>query len=945
VGYLVHAHQRNFLYEQSLRQTQNLARTLAVSSTSWVLSNDVIGLQEVTQGLAQTEDLKFAAVLSRQGEVLASTRAAQVGLFFTDALSRHSLRSAPVPQVLVNQPGLIDVAVPVMAGSRHLGWVRVETTQASANANLRNLTFVGFGFVIIAVALSTLSAALLARRLTRGLSALVQVVGTVGQSGAGPRATVLGEDEIGRLARDFNRMLDLLDVQRQHIERSNIELAMYNRILRQIGLGVALPEVLKALARQLVSWYPGISCAVFVLDQEARCLRLQASSGVSREFRQALDSLPLSEAGGSSALAARDGVPVVTEDTAADPHWERYRGLAAQAGLQSCWSYPIIGGDRRVLGVFTLYRQQAGAPSQEAASLIEQCAQLAGLAIERQRQEESLRIAATAFESQEGLYIMDAQRIILRVNHAFTRITGFEPQEVVGHPVSVLRSGHHDDAFYQAMWAQVDRTDSWQGEITNRHKDGKAYAKWLTITVVRDPQGAISHYVGGFFDITQRKQAEAEIEQLAFYDPLTGLPNRRLLLDRLHQALALSRRHQQHGALLFLDMDNFKSLNDTLGHVQGDLLLQQVAQRLKSCVRESDTVARLGGDEFVVMLEGRGGVEAEAAVEAEAVSEKVLAALNQAYELKGVKYHSSASIGVTLYGGDDAATEDLLKRADLALYQAKAAGRNTLRFFDPRMQATINARVALESDLRAGLAAQQFLLHYQPQVDLLNRLMGVEALLRWQHPERGMVSPAQFIPLAEETGLILPLGHWVLEAACQQLRRWQASAATAALTISVNVSALQFRQKNFVKDVLAALERSGARPETLKLELTESMLLSNVEDTIDKMQTLRGHGIGFSLDDFGTGYSSLSYLKRLPLDQLKIDGSFVKDAANNPHDAAIIQTIVALGSSMEMNVIAEGVETEEQRDVLSRLGCHRYQGYLFGRPGPVEALAPYLPAP
>jgi diguanylate cyclase (GGDEF)-like protein/PAS domain S-box-containing protein len=664
---------------------------------------------------------------------------------------------------------------------------------------------------------------------------------------------------------------------------------------------------------------------------------------VSQAFRQALASLPLNEAGGSSALAARDGVTVVTENIAADPHWARYRDLSAQAGLQACWSLPILGGDQRVLGVFTLYRQQVGGPSAQTLKLVEQCAQLAGLAIERQQQEETLRVAATAFESQEGMYIMDAQRRILRVNQAFTLITGFEAGEVVGHHVSVLRSGHHDEAFYRAMWAQVERNGIWQGEITNRHKNGQIYAKWLTITAVRDAQGAVSHYVGGFYDITQRKQAEAEIEQLAFYDPLTGLPNRRLLLDRLHQALALNRRQQRQGALLFLDLDNFKSLNDSLGHALGDVLLQEVAQRLKACVRESDTVARLGGDEFVVMLEGLGDTEADAAVEAEAVGEKVLAALSQAYDLRGVRYHSSTSIGVALFGGaDEASTEDLLKRADLALYQAKAAGRNTQRFFDPRMQATINARVALESDLRAGLAAQQFLLYYQPQVDLRNRLVGVEVLLRWQHPERGMVSPAQFIPLAEETGLILPLGHWVLQEACWQLRRWQASAATAALTVSVNVSALQFRQKNFVQDVLAALAHSGAKPERLKLELTESMLLSNVEDTIAKMQALRGHGIGFSLDDFGTGYSSLSYLKRLPLDQLKIDGSFVKDAAHNPHDAAIIQTIVALGSSMEMNVIAEGVETEEQRDVLSRLGCHCYQGYLFGRPGPVEALASFL---
>ena len=473
-------------------------------------------------------------------------------------------------------------------------------------------------------------------------------------------------------------------------------------------------------------------------------------------------------------------------------------------------------------------------------------------------------------------------------------------------------------------------------EETTTGPNGQLYY-WLS-TKFPYTDSAGKHYFGGIaVDITERKIAEEKIETLAFYDPLTQLPNRRLLQDRLAHVLDTVSRHHALGALLFIDLDNFKTLNDTHGHDQGDLLLQMVAQRLTASIRKGDTLARLGGDEFVVLLENLSQNALEAAGQAELVGEKILATLGQPYLLGGHSHRSTPSIGITLLGEAVEAIEEPLKRADLAMYQAKAAGRNTLRFFDPQIQAAVTARSVMEADLRAALTQQQFLLYFQPQMVGAQRLTGGEALLRWRHPQRGIVSPAEFIPLAEETGLIVPLGRWVLESACRQLAHWAVQPSMAPLTIAVNVSPRQFHQPDFVDQVLRVIESTGANPRLLKLELTEGLLVSNFEDVIFKMGRLKEAGVGFSLDDFGTGYSSLAYLKRLPLDQLKIDQSFIKDILIDRSDAAIAKTIIALADSLGLTVIAEGVETEAQRSFLAAQGCSAYQGYLFSRPLPIDA--------
>jgi diguanylate cyclase (GGDEF)-like protein/PAS domain S-box-containing protein len=529
---------------------------------------------------------------------------------------------------------------------------------------------------------------------------------------------------------------------------------------------------------------------------------------------------------------------------------------------------------------------------------------------------------------------------IVFVNHAFEKHTGYTPEEVIGRSPRLLQGPHTDRAALDRIGTALQRQEPVNAEVINYTKDGREFWLEIDIAPVMDESGKISHFVAIERDISQRKTAEADIERLAFFDPLTRLPNRRLLLDRLQHTIESVRRNRCTGALLFIDLDHFKGLNDTLGHDKGDLLLQQVARRLENCVRKSNTVARFGGDEFVIMLDELNANPQIAAAQAEVVAEKVLDSFSRAFMLGEVEYHSTPSIGVALFGEELNNIDELFKRADLAMYQSKASGRNTVRFFDPAMQAVVNARVALEREFRNGLRRHEFVLHYQPQSNGYGQVTGAEALVRWRHPKHGLVYPDEFIWLAEETGLILDLGRWVLLTACKQMAEWRTQAGVqpngVPMSVAVNISARQFRHPDFVRQAMSIIEATGVDPHYIKFELTESMLIDDVEDTIAKMTALRARGVRFSLDDFGTGYSSLAYLKRLPLDQLKIDRSFVRDILTDPNDAAIAQTIIALGQILGLEVIAEGVETDAQRDFLARHGCHAYQGALFSTPMPAE---------
>jgi diguanylate cyclase (GGDEF)-like protein/PAS domain S-box-containing protein len=791
--------------------------------------------------------------------------------------------------------------------SGNVGWALVhqigqEEALAKLKGSINTLVVVGLLLTVLALVVFTLAA----YRLTLPLRALARTARQVGKGDLSARAPLSAHEtrEITTLAQAFNDMAD--NVEQGHL---SLESSVQARTLELAG------------ERDRAQGYLDIvGVMLLALDLHGRITMVNAAGtkllGHHEDLLIGLDWFDHFIPAPKREPMRQVFHAIVSEEIPADKYYEIdiVNALGAVHTL-SLRNTLLKDSQDRPVGTLT---------SAEDIT-------------ERKAAEAALRVAAIAFESQQGMYVADANWAILRVNRAFTAMLGYSAEEALGQlPAALFGSDRTDRATYDGLTGGLQRDGTWEGEVWDRRKDGSIFPVWLTISAVTGDDGLLTHYVVSLTDITERKATEDEIRNLAFYDPLTGLPNRRLLMDRLGHAMAGATRHRKLGALLFVDLDHFKTLNDTLGHDKGDLLLEQVATRLRSCTRNVDTVARLGGDEFVVLLEDLSDNALDAAIQAEAVGEKIVAALNQPYEIAGYILHSSPSIGITVLGECVEAIEEPLKRADVAMYQAKAAGRNTLRFFDPQTQIAVAVRAELEAALREAVQARQFVLHYQAQVLSTGHVVGAEALLRWPHPQHGMVSPATFIPLAEETGVILPLGRWVLETACTQLQRWATEPHLAHLTLSVNVSAREFLDPNFVANVLHVLQSTGANPLRLKLELTESLLVSNVEDVIAKMSALKNIGIGFSLDDFGTGYSSLSYLKRLPLDQLKIDQGFVRDILDDPNDVAIAKMVVALADSMGLNVIAEGVETQAQRDLLAQLGCLSYQGYLFSKPLPLK---------
>jgi len=565
---------------------------------------------------------------------------------------------------------------------------------------------------------------------------------------------------------------------------------------------------------------------------------------------------------------------------------------------------------------------------------------IAALQSSREVTERALRHSETKFRAvienaQDGIVSIDEDGRLVEFNHAAEVMFGYRREDVLGKmlvdiliPLS-LRDAHrrgHERYLASGVSKMLDR----RLELSALRADGTEFPVEVTITSLKE-QG-LPLLTGFFRDLTERRKVESEIRNLAFYDALTTLPNRRLLLDRLQQAIAASVRHGRHGAVLFIDLDNFKALNDSRGHDIGDLLLVEVARRLRQCVRNEDTVARLGGDEFVIVLEDLSLNLEQAIAQTRQVAQKVLEIINHPYQLGEIEHHNSSSIGIVLFNGNFVSMEELLKRSDTAMYEAKAAGRNTLRFFDPAMQAALERRVDMELQLRLAIVQKQLRLFCQVQVDAERKVFGAEILLRWQHPDHGLLAPKEFVGIAEDSGLIVSIGHWVLYNACLQLKDWEARPGFDSLQLAVNVSARQFRHADFVDEVRKILQSTGADPSLLKLELTESVVLDNIADAVAKMNALRELGVRFSMDDFGTGYSSLAYLKRLPLSQVKIDRSFVREIAEDASDAAIVQAILAMSNTLGLKVIAEGVETEVQFELLQSYGCRFFQGYLFAKP-------------
>jgi diguanylate cyclase (GGDEF)-like protein/PAS domain S-box-containing protein len=555
-------------------------------------------------------------------------------------------------------------------------------------------------------------------------------------------------------------------------------------------------------------------------------------------------------------------------------------------------------------------------------------------------EEAALRLAASVFESSgEAIVITDEKSRVVAVNHAFVEMSGYRAEEMIDNNPRILASGRHDAEFYRAMWGDIGNHGYWQGEIWDKHKNGRIYPKWMSITAVRDDKGEVVNYISIARDITEQTEAEKNIHFLAYYDVLTGLPNRTLLRDRLGQMIAVSHRDHHQFALLFMDLDRFKYINDSMGHSVGDRLLQSVSLRIQEHVREEDTVARLGGDEFIVLLRDTG--ESGAAV----VAAKLLETLATPYDLDGQVISTQASIGISIFPdhADDADT--LIKNADMAMYSAKEAGRNNYQFFKPEMNFRVDLLFSMEKDLRMALERGEFTLHYQPQVDLsTGRLCGVEALIRWNHPEKGAISPAEFIPVAEETGQIIPIGEWVLRTACAQLVEWRKAGMTD-ISMSVNLSIRQLRQPMLVERVKTVLLETGLEPQYLELEITEGIMMGDNQIAMSFLSDMHELGVQLSIDDFGTGFSSLNYLKKLPVHKLKIDQSFVRDIETDESDAAIIRSIISLGHRLNLRVIAEGVETQEQLDFLRIRGCDEIQGYFYARPMPAAEFAGFFKSP
>ncbi len=710
------------------------------------------------------------------------------------------------------------------------------------------------------------------------------------------------------------------------------------RVLEQISEGAPLQEVLNSIVQSVESQLPDMSCSIMLVSDDGAQLTLMAAPTLPEPLRVAVKELPVGMSSGPCGSAAFTGQRMVLEDIrqyAANPP---LRDLALNLGLGACWSEPIRSSSGKVLGTFAIYLAKAGRPTEAQIQLLEHTAHLASIAIEKKRAEAKLKLAASVFtHAREGIMITDAEGCIIEVNETFMEITGYTHAEVQGQKPNFLNSGHHDPEFYAAMWNSLRVNGYWSGEVWNRRKNGDLYAEMQTVSAVRDESGITRNYVALFSDITPMKEHERQLEHIAHYDVLTGLPNRVLKTARLQHAIVQCQRHNSSLAVAYLDLDGFKEVNDTYGHEVGDQLLIALSQRMKEALREGDTLARIGGDEFVAIL-----IDLELPGDYETVLNRLLQAASTAIIVGDQQLKVSASIGVTLYPQDSVDPDLLLRHADQAMYLAKQAGKNRYHLFDIAHDMAVQSQHESIERIRRGLSQHEFVLYYQPKVNMrTGEVAGAEALIRWQHPERGLLAPGLFLPPIEEHSVSIELGEWVIDAAMRQMKVWQD--AGLAMPVSVNIGSLQFQQPDFVtrlKRLLAVYP--DVSPQQLELEVLETTALEDVEQVSVVIQLCHEIGIRFSLDDFGTGYSSLTYLKRLPVDVLKIDQSFVRDMLFNANDLAIIEGIIGLSKAFRREVIAEGVETVAHGSQLLKMGCELAQGYGIARPMPAAELPTWV---
>ncbi len=706
----------------------------------------------------------------------------------------------------------------------------------------------------------------------------------------------------------------------------------YALVLEMLLEKVSLAQVLELIASDIERIASGIYCSILLLDADGKHLYNGAAPSLPDFYVEAVDGIAIGPNRGSCGTAAYLGKRVIVEDIQSHPCWADFLDLTRQAGLAACWSQPILSSEGKVLGTFAIYHSHPSNPRPEDLQLIENEARLAALAIERTRNETRLQLAASVFtHAREGILITDAEGLIIEVNSTFSEITGYKREEVLGRNPSMLQSGRHDQLFFQNLWNKLIENGAWNGEIWNKRKNGEIYASIMTIGAVKDERGKTRNYVNLFSDITPIKEHQRQLEYIAHYDSLTSLPNRVLLSDRMKQALAQSHRSGKSLAVMYLDLDGFKPINDQYGHDMGDQMLIAIAQRLKAVLREGDTLARIGGDEFVLVL-----TELDSPADSKAILERLLAAAAEPSHINQFLLRVSASIGVTLYPQDKVDADQLIRHADQAMYMAKQLGKNCYHLFDVDQDVAAKSQHETLENIRLALEQQQFKLFYQPKVNMkTGQVLGAEGLIRWQHPERGLIPPAEFLPVIENQPISLDLGQWVINEALRQIGIWQR--AGLHFEISVNLSALQLQDPAFFTRLANLLEQhADVDPSHLGLEIVETSALADIAEVAAIMHSCISLGVGFAVDDFGTGYSSLTYLKRLPAVALKIDQSFVRDMLEDPDDLAIVKGVIGLAKAFHRKVIAEGVETVAHGERLISLGCELAQGYGIAKPMSAE---------
>lgn len=740
-------------------------------------------------------------------------------------------------------------------------------------------------------------------------------------------------------ARRYNLNLTEMLIERHKRKQAQSRERAHNQVLEQLSRGTPLGEILETIIGDVEQENPRMLCSILLLDEDEKRLLFGAAPSLSDIFNVHVHGLEVGPDTGTCGTAAFKRHRVIAKDLQTHPHWANCRAEVEEAGLKSCWSEPIFSSGGRLQGTFAIYYRHIHVPDEQEISRIRYAVKLAGIAIERNQTGEALRLAASIYQNtSEAMMITDDENCIIAINPAFTEVTGYEEDEVIGRDPGLLASGSHDAEFFRNLWGTLNRTGQWRGEIWNRRKNGEEFIEWLTINTIYDNQGRVQRRVSLFSDITERKKADALIWKQANYDSLTQLPNRRLFTDRLEQGIKIAHRDQQHLALLFIDLDRFKEVNDTLGHHVGDELLVEAAQRIKHCVRDSDTVARLGGDEFTVILN-----ELHDVSHVGSISQKIIEALAAPFKLRDEQLFISASIGITVYPDDALSAGELLKNADQAMFSAKQNGRNRLNYFTKSMQEAAQQRMRLIRDIHQALEEDQFSVYYQPIVALAGgRIHKAEALLRWNHPEQGFINPAVFIPVAEETGAIHEIGTRVFMEAAEQVKVWQAK-YDRNFQISINKSPVQFLTDGLVHDNwLHHLTQIGVSPRSMVIEITEGVLLKSAANIYEQLQHLRNAGMEVAIDDFGTGYSSLAYLKRFDIEYLKLDKSFVSNLETDASDLALSEAIIVMAHKLGIRVIAEGVESEAQRIILRKIGCDYAQGYLFARPMPADEFELFL---